>query len=381
MPILLCFATALFKELSNNRYWYMAMGIYLCIFLCFGYMTGSDWRAYEFWYDNLDFNKFYYGYSNEPGYYLLMALMNKLHIPFWVFFTLIKTALFIIVYKSTFDLCRNSGWLSLMYFVPCFGLYFFIDNPMRNCIAVGIFMLSTKYIIEQRFWPFFFLTLLAALFHVSVLFVIPLFFVFNKDVKKSVYIILYFGINLLFWNRNLIIDFFISAVGRIPYAQTKVITYFLLDSAYSQGEIFSLMLIWQTFLFVLLVLNKEKIISALGDKGMFVFNCSMFYFLLVRFATSIQVLMRLQLYFSVYVCVCVGLLILSFEWRLRLSYTIVLFVISLYICFNKITATYVYVPYSNIVEYALKGERPSYSTRFKYNYKYSPYYSSSSKDK
>lgn len=375
IPILICALSACSRELSLERRWAILIGVLFSLIYCWGYMTGSDWRAYEFWYDNLDFNRFYYGYTSEPGYYLYMMLMKKLHIPFWLFFSLTKTALFVIIYKSLFDMCRESGWLSLMYYLPCFGLYFFVDNPMRNCIAVGIFLISAKYIVEHRFWPFFFLILLAACFHLSALIIIPLYPLLNKDVKKMVYVVLYVVINALFWNRDLIINMVsgLASLLGIPYLNSKVITYFLMDSDYVQGEVFSLMLIWQTLLFFLLICYKERIVKALGDKGLFAFNCSMVYFLLVRFVTSIQVLMRLQLFFSVYVCVCIGLIILSFEWRSRVLYMSLLFAISIYLCVEKTTATGRYIPYSNVIEYALKGENPSFSARFYYNMKHSPY--------
>ena len=377
IPILLCLVSACSRELSDNKRWTLLMGIALCLFLCFGYMTGSDWRPYEFWYENLDFNRFYYGYTNEPGYYLLMWLMKKLHVPFWVFFTLTKTALFILVYKTIFDLCRESGWITLIYYLPSFGVYLFIDNPMRNCIAIGLFMISVKYIIEQRFWPFFFLSLLAATFHLSALFVIPFYPLYQKEVKKSVYVILYIIFNLVFWNRDLIIEMISLVAGLLPYMESKFVSYFLYDSAYAQGETFSLMLIWQTALFVLLICYKERIVEKLGKYGLFAFNSAMIYFLLVRFNTSIQVIMRLQLYYSVYVSVCVGLLVLSFEWRSRLMYLGVLFMVSMYIYVDRLTGTDIYVPYSNIVEYAAKGEFPSYAARYHYNIKNSPYKSSS----
>lgn len=378
IPIVLCALTACSRELSDNRRWTMLMGTALCLFLCFGYMTGSDWRPYELWYDNLDFNHFYFGYTNEPGYYLYMMLMNKLHVPFWIFFSLTKTALFILVFKSIFDLCRESGWITLIYYIPSFGIYFFIDNPMRNCIAVGLFMLSVKYIIQHRFWPFFLLSLLAATFHLTALFVIVIYPLFTKDVKKWIYVALYVIINVLFWNRDLIINIISSIAGLIPYVESKFISYILSDSDYAQGAIFSFNLLWQTALFILLVCYKERIVEKLGDYGLFAFNCSMIYFLLVRFATSMQVMMRFQLYFSVYVSICVGLLILSFEWKSRLMYLGLLFMVSSYIYVEKLTATKIYVPYSNLVEYAVKGEFPSFSARFHYNYKHSPYGNSQS---
>jgi hypothetical protein len=337
-------------------------------------MTGSDWRIYENWYDSLDFNRLFYGYMNEPGYYLYMMIFKKAGVPFWAFFIFTKTLLFIIIFKSIFEYSRETAWLSLMYYLPWFGLYFFIDNPMRNCIAVGLFMLSVKYIIRREFWKFLLMSLLAASFHLTALFVIPLYAVLTRDVRKWVYLLLFVIINVLFLNREMLVNGLTTVFGLIPYYQSKVLTYFLFDSPFAQGKMFSFGMVWQTGLFFMVLCYKERIVEQIGaEKGQFVFNAAMIYFLLVRFTMSMEMFMRLQLYFSVFVCICIGLVILSFEWRSRLIYLCVLFMVSSYVCWDRITGSARYVPYSNILEYTVKGDYPSFSKRYNYNLKNSPY--------
>ena len=51
-------------------------------FLCFGYMTGSDWRSYEPIYNEIDFNNLFYNYFFEPGYYIYMLIFKFLKIGF-----------------------------------------------------------------------------------------------------------------------------------------------------------------------------------------------------------------------------------------------------------------------------------------------------------
>ena len=374
IPIVLCFATAFIKELSDNRRWYIAMGIYLCIFLCFGYMTGSDWKVYEFMYDNLDFNKFFYGYSSEPGYYLYMMLFKKCGIPFWAFFIFTKTIIFIIIYQALFDCCRESAWLALVYFIPWFGLYMFIDNPMRNCIAVAIFTLSVRYIIERDFWKFFLIMLVAGSFHVTALFLIVFYFILTKNPRKYVWAVLFVTVNLLFAKRDLLVTIIAKIFGLIPYFQNKLITYFVLDSVFVDGKIFSFGLMWQTGLFVLMLCYKECIIEKIGDKmGLFAFNCAMVYMLFVRLATTVPMFTRVQLFFSVYLVICIGLVVVSFDYHSRWMFASLLLAVSFYTGYDKITGSARYVPYSNIVGYVIKGDFPSYSSRYYYNLKHSPY--------
>ena len=111
IPILLCLLTPFFRELADSRRWYICLGILLCLFYCFGYMTGSDWRTYEDWYNCLDFNKFYFGYRNEPGYYLYMMLFKKIGVTFWAYFIFTKSLIFIIVYRKIKSCLATSNFV------------------------------------------------------------------------------------------------------------------------------------------------------------------------------------------------------------------------------------------------------------------------------
>lgn len=374
IPLLLCALTAFSRELSDDRRWAGAMLLFLCFFYCFGYMTGSDWKVYEFWYDNLDFRRFYYGYTNEPGYYLYMYPFNRFGIPFWPFFIFTKILLFAVICRTFSYFCRENIWVSMMYFLPWFGMYIFIDNPMRNCIAVGIFLSSIRYIMDRQFWRFFWCILLAASFHITALFILPFYFVLNRNVRNIVWVFAFLIVNIIFVDRDVLINVISSVFGMIPYLQNKVITYFLMDSVFTEGKVFSFGMIWHIFLFVLMLLYRGRIVDFIGGKkGQFVYNCAMVYLLLVRFAVSIPMFTRIQLYFSVMFSVCVGLVILSFEFRSRFMFVGLLLLVASYTCFDKITGSARYVPYSNYVEYVLKGELPSYSKRVFYNIKESPY--------
>ena len=54
-----------FIKQANKSAWLKTYLVLLCLFLCFGYMTGSDWRSYEDIYDGSGAALLYY--SNEPA--------------------------------------------------------------------------------------------------------------------------------------------------------------------------------------------------------------------------------------------------------------------------------------------------------------------------
>lgn len=374
VPVLLCAVTPFFQELSENRKWGIFLGVFLCLFYCFGYMTGSDWRVYEDWYYSLDFNRFYYGYYAEPGYYLYMMLFRFLGFEFWPFFIMTKVFIFIVIYRTIFDFCKETGYLTLMYFLPWFGMYLLIDNPMRNCISVAIFLLSVKYIMNHQFWKFLLMMLLAASFHFSAILMILVYPLLNRHIPNWIYVILFLLVNFVFANREVVINVLTAVLGNVPYVQDKILGYLLLDSEFAQGKLFSFGMLWHFGLFTLLLCYRERITSYIdGAKGQLVFNAAILYMLFLRFAMTIEVFVRIQLYFSVFLSIAVGLALVSFKYRSRIMAFGLILLVSCYVCLDKATGTFRYVPYTNIVEYTIKGDFPSYSERYYYNYRYSPY--------
>ena len=57
--------------------------LWLYIFLCFGYMTGSDWRNYELMYNYEDLER--YLLKGEIGFVYLVKCFKKITCDFWVF--------------------------------------------------------------------------------------------------------------------------------------------------------------------------------------------------------------------------------------------------------------------------------------------------------
>jgi len=373
IPIVLCGVTPFVRELSANRRWYVCLGVYLCLFYCFGYMTGTDWRVYEEWYYNIDFNRLFFDYYAEPGYYLYMLLFKSLGIEFWPFFIMTKTIVFIVIYKTIFDYCKESGYLTLMYFLPWFGMYLLIDNPMRNCIAIAIFIYSVRYVVEHKFWKFMFCMLLATSFHISSFVILLTYPLLNRNISNWFYVLFFVLINVFFASRERVINILTLLVGNIPYIQDKIVGYLLLDSEYAQGKLLSFGMLWHIGILILLLCYRDRIAGYIGGgKGLFVFNAAMLYLMFLRFGMTIEVFARIQLFFAVYLAIAVGMVLLSFEYRSRIIYICILFMVSCYTCYSKATS-YRYVPYTNIVDYVIKRDIPSYSERYFYNYKHSPY--------
>ena len=57
------------SKLKKSQITQSLFAISLILFLCFGYMTGSDWRSYEKWYEWGIVSILLGGYK-EPGYHI-----------------------------------------------------------------------------------------------------------------------------------------------------------------------------------------------------------------------------------------------------------------------------------------------------------------------
>ena len=113
--------------------------------------TGSDWRQYEPMYNEIDFHNLFYNYFAEPGYYIYMLIFKFMHFSFWNFFILTKVIIFFLCARIINEYVPEFRFLVWMFFLPWFGFYLFIDNPMRNLIAVAIFLYASRYIINRSF--------------------------------------------------------------------------------------------------------------------------------------------------------------------------------------------------------------------------------------
>ena len=183
-------------------------------------------------------------------------------------------------------------------------------------------------------------------------------------------VILYIIINVVFANRALLSVVISNIFGSIPYVAGKINSYIESSNEEGAGRVISLgFIIFFTF-FVLLCFYKNQIYKT--KNGKLIWNGAIIFLLLYRLATTIEVFMRFQLYYMIFFVAGISYLTIFFTERTKkiyISYILVLAIIGN----SRIFSTYRYIPYTNYLPYALKGEFPSYSYRSAYNYNNSPY--------
>ena len=183
----------------------------VALFLCGGYMTGSDWRSYEvFYYDPEQFNYF----LKEPLFTLLIKICNNPLTDFFVFLIAAKLIVFYILFYF-FKKYSPNIFVSYFFYIPWFGLYLFIDNPLRFMIALGFVIISYKYLFEKNIWKFFVIIITGALFHYTVILFIPFYFIRKIKISPIVLTIIFIIWTFGFSAKNLF-NLFVSTQDYMP---------------------------------------------------------------------------------------------------------------------------------------------------------------------
>lgn len=357
-------------NLKPSRQWYAFLAIFIGIFLCFGYMTGSDWREYELIYNEIELDHLFRNYYNEPGYYLYMVVFRILHIDFWHFFILTK----LIIYSSFILFIRKYysqlSILTLLVFFSSFSLFYFINNPMRNMIAVAIFLWAIPYMLKHQTSKAVILLLTAASFHISALLLLFIFPLRERNIKNISFIILYVFCNLIYVFQSGTLSFLGNALGNVPVVGPLAQWYFIDNINDASVDYFSLGKLSKFLFFAQLIYFRKHIEKE--KYGKLLFNFSMFFLLFYTVGSFIDILQRFSMYFSIFYCISLVYILKYLHNSIKIFYASYLVLISFVAIPKEITSTPFYVPYSNYLEYIFQ-EKPDYSERYNYNLQNSPY--------
>ena len=366
--LLLC---CLNEKLLCNKRLRLILYSALFIFLCMGYMTGSDWRPYELWYNKLFSLKDVYDYNKEKGFAFIMYIMHFIGIDFWYFWIFLKViCLFVTLKTFRSFLGFESSWV-LLVFYGYFALFYYIDNPMRNLLAACIFLVSISSILERKFWKFIFQILLASTIHFSVLFFIPCYFLGKKKAisKRWMFlsVIFIYTITLIVISTGALSD--INNILQIMFGDEYRGSGYV-DEEKSAG--LSLGMSFFVLIFFYTNMYRERYMNRIHNMDLII-NMSYLYIIFQALGMMIPMLWRFTMYLSVPFAISLMLPIyyeknILKKYIIRTSMVFFLFIVMI----KCIQSSAVYVPYSNYLEYTFK-DHPDFSYREDFNPKNSPY--------
>jgi len=346
--------------------------VLLALFLCFGYMAGTDWRMYEVKYNELSITNWMKDIYEEPGYRVYAYIFRMLNVDFWHFFIFTKIITYLIFIRVIRKYCPDACFfLALMFFVALYSFFLWIDNPLRNLIAISIALYSIPALLERNKWKYFLIILIATAFHYSSLIMVPFYWILNKQYKNSTVVFVFILFNLAFIDAKILYSLADFLVGWIPAVAYRLHIYSTgIDSAGITGKAFSFGYALHLMIFILILIFRKRIESL--QYGNFLFNVSIVYICLFRMGLTVAVFSRLSLFCAVFYSITVASIMQGFEMRSRRIYTIFLLIACLFAGYSSLTVDSRYVPYSNYLEYVGK-DKPTFKERAKYNNEHSPY--------
>ena len=211
----------------NNSINALVYSISGCIFLfpliaMYGlrYGIGVDYFSYQRFYDvlhNASFSEYWIGHINnvgefyvEPGYYILNKIFLSYQFLQWgigiLLFSLVLLAVKEYFYKIS---------VPFALFIYLTTQYIYAMNGTRFAIALCFILVGYKELSKNKTVNFVILVLLAALFHKSSLFCLPMYFLKQykyKGVNSSRNLVLFISIILF----PLISSYLLKIIGKIP---------------------------------------------------------------------------------------------------------------------------------------------------------------------
>lgn len=336
--------------------------VWLYIFLCFGYMTGSDWRGYEY----------HYGIpsslvrsSGEVGFYNMFYLVSLIFKDFWVGVGFLK-CLYLYTYIRLLKQLTTNYLSVLSLSMPIFLCFMIINNPLRYMCALILIYVAISFLINKKYLLSVGIIMASCLLHTTALFfliMIPCYIYSRKIANTNSYILVVLFILTLFISSKIgnitnIVAFFMQYTGML---NMKDYSHYMLRNE-DGGNFFSIGSFIQILFFIFMVFTKDSLKQKV-DNGEVITGMAISYMFLQRFTLMIPTGFRLVIPFGIFYCLYVVML-KKINKRVFL-----LFMTIITMQFTKtLYDSYVYIPYSNSIPYIITGHE-EYNVRSMYNIK------------
>ena len=236
----------------------------------------------------------------EFGWNYLNLFFGKLGLPTGIFFGIVTAITWAFFIKGSF---RFQHLLPLMFFFSLVtGFFFWTLSGLRQSIAIMIYFYAIKFIIEKNLFKYVVTVLLASMFHVSILLMLPMYILKNIKYNRNVGTLL-FLVSLGFIGSNLFVflaDIILTAFGHIEFL--KFYTHYLedperLQATENHGSNLGFLL--KTVFSGFILFRCKKILSKHSELNIY-YVFFAFYAILNNLFFSIELVHRFLNYF--YVC-------------------------------------------------------------------------------
>lgn len=147
--------------------------------------VGTDYLSYKEWFNSISEPSFgYVNFCFNNLIYIIKLFTNNSQ----YFFAATSFLILSIIYMVNIDEKKDYD-MSLFLFIAL-GFYFSTFNGIRQWIAVALFMWAYKFAIKKDLKKYVILILVASLFHITALLLLPFYFVFNFKIKDKIKLII-----------------------------------------------------------------------------------------------------------------------------------------------------------------------------------------------
>jgi hypothetical protein len=276
--------------------------LFLTFFLIFGglrYNVGADWQPYQNIFSTIKSSfvplKFEHEYFFKLFVYINADLFSSYSIfVFCIFIISFGLKLFILNRYSP-----NLGLSMLFYFVTIF--LYFDTNGIRQGLAISLTFCSLHFLIKRDLKNYLFLTVLAAITHISALVFIPFYWISRVNIPKRIYI----AILLLFL---LVHPIFVN-LTQDNYLLSKILNQeevsryntYVQDNLYGKHiPIISLAMIKRLLVFMLFLIFYQKIRIDANLKRILLNGYFLSLILFIAFSNTQEMAARLGFYYKIF---------------------------------------------------------------------------------
>lgn len=176
------------KKNRNNTILYLAASFLILVAAAScRYAIGFDYFSYRNIYEIMSswsFGNIFHYYWGELFYFILCKIFGMAGCPYQVFLLIVNVFLVAAVMQFIYRYSKLP-WVSVYLYITLQFLAYNM-NLIRQSIATAFFLLAYPYLKERKLLPFTILMLAGGLFHNSLLFMYPLYFLLpRKNTKKS----------------------------------------------------------------------------------------------------------------------------------------------------------------------------------------------------
>ena len=355
-----CFLIEYYRKHNKRIALFFIVALYF--FLCFGYMTGSDWREYEMYYTGLAESS--HATKGDLGYVWLSGFFVKFIPDFWLFTAIFKI-FYLVVFTKFIQLFQNNAYYVIGFAFTGSVLFMLIDCPLRFMIAMSFALLGIILWFKEKRILSLIPLLIAPTMHMAIFFVILIFATFP--------------ISKLFSKTNRVLIFGVYILMLYVAFKTPVFTYIFENiipffgteryESYEEAEtakLVSLGTLKYTLLLLILLSFRDIIVNK--EKGHIVYYFAVLSILFQPLLMCIPTAFRINILSDSFMWIALASIYADVNKSSFVqAFRVFIIVFCLVFISRDCITNWRYTPYSNSFTHIITGNHPSYSIRSSYN--------------